>query len=239
MRKRPLVERFWEKVARAGAEECWLWTAGLGTDGYGSIGVSRGAVRAHRVSWEIAFGAIPSGLCVLHKCDVRTCVNPSHLFLGTTQDNTADMVSKGRQRGAAPENNAARLYPERLPHGDDHWTRRNPERRLFGDRNPSRTRPECLARGDKNGSRRHPESRDRGDAHWTRRMPSLLKRGDSHQNSKLTAEQVREALTLKGTISNREIARRLGVTPALIGHIFSGRAWSHVTGLPKIPSRPR
>lgn len=56
------------------------------------------ALRAHRVSWSLFRGAIPNSLNVLHRCDVRRCVNPDHLFLGTHADNTRDMISKGRGR---------------------------------------------------------------------------------------------------------------------------------------------
>jgi hypothetical protein len=68
--------------------------------GYGQIGAGGTGgkmLKAHRVSWEIHKGQIPGGMNVLHNCDTPLCVNPKHLFLGTTADNNKDMVDKGRQ----------------------------------------------------------------------------------------------------------------------------------------------
>jgi len=100
---RPLEERFWDKVDKS--DGCWLWTAALNPDGYGRfvVQMSPQKVRgAHRVAWELMNGAIPNGLSVLHQCDTPACVNPEHLFLGTQQDNVADMVAKGRWNGHSP-----------------------------------------------------------------------------------------------------------------------------------------
>ena len=97
--KRPLRDRFWEKVAKADADECWEWTAARRCpNGYGQITLADGKNgAAHRVAWEITHGPIPAGLHVLHACDNPPCVNPRHLWLGTNTDNAADMDAKGRR----------------------------------------------------------------------------------------------------------------------------------------------
>lgn len=78
-------------------DSCWLW---LGTrnrrSGYGRFRLNGRLLAAHRVAWEFEFDPIPDGMNVLHRCDNPPCVRPSHLFLGTQQDNVDDMVAKGR-----------------------------------------------------------------------------------------------------------------------------------------------
>jgi hypothetical protein len=78
-----------------------LWIASKTTAGYGQIGNRQRQNRlAHRLSWELAYGPIPAGQNVLHRCDVPACVRPEHLFLGTMAANSLDMATKGRSGNA-------------------------------------------------------------------------------------------------------------------------------------------
>jgi len=93
-----LKERFSEKWELNKTNNCWEWTASCTPNGYGQIKRphERGQIPAHRLSYLIHVGDIPDGIYVCHTCDNRKCVKPSHLFLGTADDNAKDMVRKNR-----------------------------------------------------------------------------------------------------------------------------------------------
>ena len=102
-----LESRFWRRVQRSDdSDACWLWVGTISRDtGYGLMWGTTDTVAAHRVSVELATGtAIPKGLYVLHRCDVRACVRPDHLFVGTQADNIRDMDAKGRGNREFPRN---------------------------------------------------------------------------------------------------------------------------------------
>jgi hypothetical protein len=145
--------RFWSKVKMT-SMDCWEYL-GQTIRGYGRFWTKKDGKKTNRIAsrfaYEALFGEIPEGMFVCHSCDNPTCVRPSHLFLGTAQDNIKDMDAKGRRA-----------------------------------------------------------------------------LGSNHGNSKLDENMVKEMKGLFGRFTQRQLARRYGVSAGLVGHIKHGRAWKHV-----------
>jgi hypothetical protein len=92
---RAIIERH---IAREPNTGCWLWTGAVDLNGYGQLTFRGAHLRAHRASLESHIGAIPPGMLVCHRCDVRSCVNPAHLYAGTYSDNRRDTLARSDWR---------------------------------------------------------------------------------------------------------------------------------------------
>lgn len=91
------ADHFWSGVHKGKPDECWPWR-GL-KSGYGGMKLWGQTYPAHRIAYELTYGAIPMTKFICHKCDNPPCCNPAHLFLGTHKNNSDDMAAKGRGYG--------------------------------------------------------------------------------------------------------------------------------------------
>lgn len=105
---------FWDHVEKT--KTCWIWMGCKFSNGYGRVRLSpTKTVVAHRMAWQMTRGEIPAGMMVCHKCDVRDCCNPAHLFLGNARDNVRDCMKKGRRASNVGENHpSAKLTEQKV-----------------------------------------------------------------------------------------------------------------------------
>lgn len=173
MNRNNVIERLFAKREVIPKTSCWEWTGSRDGGGYGSITIQRRRYRVHRVAASIWLGLdLQSNLLACHHCDNPACFNPSHLFLGTHADNSADMVAKGRAASHIwHPNHHHKLTPWQVQEirlafaNPGHEMSRAKLARLYGI---SRETLYKVARGDSYSYVDHEPARD----HWYRQIQS-------------------------------------------------------------------
>lgn len=192
--------RFWPFVDRPSddPDTCWTWNGGRTEKGYGSFD----RTGAHRVSYWLMTGEEPGEMDVLHRCDNPPCVRPSHLFLGTHQDNMADMKAKGRNhREIAVTDEQVAEMRRRYLAGEN-------SRTLAQEYGISRAQTARILAGTSRGPAELPE--------WKRR-------GFRKPNTKLTDDQVREIREAyaAGDVTTRDLAARYEINCGYVSDLIN------------------
>lgn len=210
------IEKFWLKVDRSGSPDaCWLWTGTCFTDGYGRYHPSgRRTVRAHRFTWQITHGPIEDGLVVCHTCDKPLCCNPSHLWLGTSPENTADRHAKGRSARGTTIDTAQLTDVDVHAIRERFRTTRTTAKEIAAAFGVSASTIGRILRG----------------VSWSHTNPEDFTPRESRGRSHLTVSDVRDIRRrcAAGGVTLKALGQEYGVSTSTISHIVTRRNWTHV-----------
>lgn len=220
-----LIERFESQISKTNNNGCWLWTGEIAGHGGGILRMGGQILSAYRLSYEIYKGEIPRDICVCHTCDVRACINPDHLWLGTHAENMADAARKNRMH-PGEQSAQSKLLNEQVINIINFYKTGNYSQQQLGemfgvehsiisgiitgknwkhldiDRSFRKGRGSI---GDKNGTRLHPET---------------IKRGEEHPSTKISDAVVQQIRDLSTQHSQRKLAKMFGISQTQIGRIL-------------------
>lgn len=205
------VERYWAKVTKGGADECWPWTAGTNVNGYGVLQVEGQSRIATHIALEIDGRARPGRMMALHSCDSPACCNPRHLRWGDHKDNCRDMFERNRQANLTGERHGNAKLTEEIV------------RQILSERGSIRAvarefglAPATVAHLRQGRSWRHIE----------RPLQVGFLRGSDTPAAKLDESVVRKIRN--SPLKQRELAAMYGVTQTTISDIVRRKNWKHV-----------
>ncbi len=214
-----VTEKFYARVLwQGGPMTCWLWADSDSPDEYGKFKRGRHRHSTHRVAWVLAFGPLPVDVggeetCVLHHCDTPACCNPTHLFLGSNQDNVDDMLAKGRQARGEATGRAKLTESEVL--------------NILGSNETASVMAEKFGVGSTTIHAIRTRKTWRHLAFGPDKQPKpLVYHGEQVRTAKLTAEQV---LAIRADPrTHKTIGLDYGVSRRHVGHLKAGHNWTHL-----------